>query len=70
MEDVDDVAVSSWRLFDLTGQGQAGHSHDVKGQSDQRLCVVKPLEQHAPGGHGDLNHERRNMFLLSDNIQS
>ena len=54
VEDVDDVAVPSRRLFDLACQGEAGHGHDVEGQPDQRLCVVKPLEQHTPCGHCDL----------------
>ena len=54
VEDVDDVAVATRGLFDLAGQGQAGHGHDVKRQPDQRLGVVESLEEDAPGGHRNL----------------
>ena len=58
VEDVDDVAVATRGFFDLAGQGEAGHGHDVERQPDQRLGVVEPLEEDAAGGHRNLRKKR------------
>ena len=54
VEDVDNIAVSPRRLLNLAGQCQARHGHDVKGQPNQRLGVVEPLEEHAARSHRNL----------------